>query len=150
MSVNIGVVQYQQSSHWKRSFVLRDPAVPEENSKRLTWASDRAFCDPYRTCYFAVRNSILVKVTKLINLLIVLVFPIANMAVSIFDSRIFRNTFGTQAIRDIFSDEAYVKCLIEIEAALARAEAKTGVIPTEAGAAISESLSHATIESVIR
>lgn len=62
------------------------------------------------------------------------------MALSILDSRIFRNTFGTQAVRDVFSDDAYVRSLIEVESALARAEAKTGVIPDEAGNAITNSL----------
>ncbi|KAJ5183045.1 hypothetical protein N7492_000661 [Penicillium capsulatum] len=60
------------------------------------------------------------------------------MAVSAFDSRIFRNLFGTQEIRDIFTDEAYVRCLVEVEAALARAQAKTGVIPADAGKAITD------------
>jgi len=68
------------------------------------------------------------------------------MAISVFDSRIFRNTFGTQAIRDVFSDEAYVKALIDVESALARAEAKTGVIPAMAGAAITDSLRTVQIE----
>lgn len=68
------------------------------------------------------------------------------MAVSVIDSRIFQNTFGTPAIRDIFSDEAYARALIEVEAALARAEAKVGVIPAEAGNAISESLAKAPID----
>lgn len=68
------------------------------------------------------------------------------MAISVFDSRIFCNTFGTQAIRDIFSDEAYAKCLTDVEAALARAEAKVGVIPAAAGAAITDSLNKAQIE----
>lgn len=68
------------------------------------------------------------------------------MAVSVLDSRIFRNTFGTQAIRDVFSDEAYAKRLVEVESALARAEAKMGVIPHEAGNAITESLSKACID----
>jgi len=68
------------------------------------------------------------------------------MAVSILDSRIFRNTFGTQAIRDVFSDEAYVRSLVEVESALARAEAKTGVIPDEAGNAITDSLTNVRID----
>ncbi|KAJ5220582.1 Fumarate lyase [Penicillium citrinum] len=58
------------------------------------------------------------------------------MSVSALDSRIFRNLFGTQEIRDIFTDDAYVKCLIEVEAALARAQSKTGVIPPESGDSI--------------
>ncbi|KAK5074399.1 hypothetical protein LTR64_006457 [Lithohypha guttulata] len=68
------------------------------------------------------------------------------MFVSVLDSRIFRNTFGTQAIRDIFSDEAYVKNLIEVEAALARAESKTGVIPAEVGPSLTKSLARVQID----
>ena len=51
------------------------------------------------------------------------------MPVSALDSRVFRNLFGTQKIRDLFSDEAYVKHMINVEAALARAQSKKGVIP---------------------
>lgn len=68
------------------------------------------------------------------------------MAVSALDSRIFRNLFGTQEIRDIFTDEAYVRCLIEVEAALARAQAKTGVIPAEAGKGITDAFATLSIE----
>ncbi|KAJ5796802.1 Fumarate lyase [Penicillium psychrosexuale] len=70
------------------------------------------------------------------------------MAVSALDSRIFRNLFGTQEIRDIFTDEAYVKSLIEVEAALARAEATVGVIPAHAGKGITEALARLQIEHV--
>ncbi|KAI9931165.1 hypothetical protein ASPWEDRAFT_145887 [Aspergillus wentii DTO 134E9] len=58
------------------------------------------------------------------------------MSVSPLDSRIFRNLFGTEDIRGIFSDEAYIKCLIEVEIGLAQAESKVGVIPQEAADAI--------------
>lgn len=68
------------------------------------------------------------------------------MSISVLDSRVFRGTFGTQAIRDIFSDETYVKRLVDVEAALARAEAKIGVIPHAAATAISDSLVNANIE----
>lgn len=68
------------------------------------------------------------------------------MAVSALDSRVFRNLFGTQEIRDVFTDEAYVARLIEVEAALARAESKVGVIPQEAGESITKALSSTVIE----
>ncbi|CAG8294557.1 unnamed protein product [Penicillium salamii] len=68
------------------------------------------------------------------------------MAVSAFDSRIFRNLFGTQEIRDVFTDEAYVRSLIEVEAALARAEAAAGVIPAEAGKAITDTFASLEID----
>ncbi|KAF9884992.1 hypothetical protein FE257_000815 [Aspergillus nanangensis] len=57
---------------------------------------------------------------------------------SALDSRIFRNLFGTEEVRNIFSDEAYIKCMIEVEVALAHAEANIGVIPREAADAIAE------------
>lgn len=68
------------------------------------------------------------------------------MAVSVLDSGIFKNTFGTHEIREIFSDEAYTRALVEVEAALARAEARVGVIPADAATAISETLSKAHID----
>lgn len=68
------------------------------------------------------------------------------MSISVFDSKIFRNTFGTPAIREVFSDVAYTKYMIEVEAALARAEAKVGIIPSPAGAAITEALANVDIE----
>ena len=54
------------------------------------------------------------------------------MPVSAIDSRLFRNLFGTQEIRDVCSDEAYAKCMIDTEAALARAQSKVGIIPAGA------------------
>lgn len=68
------------------------------------------------------------------------------MAVSALDSRVFRNLFGTQEIRDIFSDEAYVRQMIQTEAALARAESTVGVIPAEAGDVISRAFDSVKIE----
>ncbi|KAJ5586606.1 Fumarate lyase [Penicillium hetheringtonii] len=70
------------------------------------------------------------------------------MSVSALDSRIFRNLFGTQEIRDIFTDDAYVKCLIEVEAALARAQSKTGVIPPESGDSITSTFAGIQLEYV--
>ncbi|KAJ5192876.1 hypothetical protein N7449_009018 [Penicillium cf. viridicatum] len=61
------------------------------------------------------------------------------MAVSALESRIFRNLFGTQEIRDIFTDEAYLEphwC----------AEATVGVIPAEAGKAITDAFASLQIE----
>ncbi|KAI0411294.1 adenylosuccinate lyase [Xylaria grammica] len=68
------------------------------------------------------------------------------MAVSALDSRVFRNLFGTQEIRTVFTDEAYVGRLIEVEAALARAESKVGVIPEEAGEIITKALNTAVLD----
>jgi hypothetical protein len=71
-----------------------------------------------------------------------------TMAVSALDSRIFRNLIGTQEIRDIFTYEAYVRSLIEVEAALPRAEATVGVIPADAGKAITDAFASLQIEYV--
>ncbi|KAK4945971.1 hypothetical protein LTR10_014773 [Elasticomyces elasticus] len=68
------------------------------------------------------------------------------MSISALDSRVFRNLFGTQEIRDIFTDEAYVRQMIATEAALARAESTIGVIPAEAGAVISQALEKVKID----
>ncbi|KAI1635472.1 adenylosuccinate lyase [Biscogniauxia mediterranea] len=68
------------------------------------------------------------------------------MAVSALDSGVFRNLFGTQEMRDVFSDKNYVKCLVEVEAALARAQSKTGVIPDTVGEQLTTALSSVTLD----
>ena len=68
------------------------------------------------------------------------------MSVSAFDSRVFRNLFGTQEIRDVFSDESYVRWMIDVEAALSRAQSQVGVVPAEAGEVITRSLADCGIE----
>lgn len=62
------------------------------------------------------------------------------MAVSALDSRLFRDLFGTKEIRAVFDDEAYTRRMVEVEAALARAQSETGVIPAEAGAYLTTKL----------
>jgi len=47
-------------------------------------------------------------------------------------SEIFGDIFGTAAMRRIFSDQARVQYYLDIEAALARVQARLGIIPTEA------------------
>lgn len=54
------------------------------------------------------------------------------MPSSVFDFVIFRDMFGTPAMRAVFSDEAVARRYMEVEVALAQAEAKVGVIPAEA------------------
>jgi 3-carboxy-cis,cis-muconate cycloisomerase len=55
------------------------------------------------------------------------------MASTIIDSVLFRDAFGTPRMRAIFSDTELVARYVDVEIALARAEARCGVIP--AGAA---------------
>lgn len=54
------------------------------------------------------------------------------MPATVFDSRIFRNIFTTEAMRAVWSDENRVQKYLDFEAALARAQAKLGIIPQEA------------------
>src|ERR1700754_4787072 len=51
---------------------------------------------------------------------------------TVLDSFLFRDAFGTSAMRDIFSDLATVSRYAEVEVALAKAEARCGVIPADA------------------
>lgn len=55
------------------------------------------------------------------------------MATTVLDSILFRDSFGTPCMREIFEDRTLISKYIEAEVALARAEARCGVIP--AGAA---------------
>lgn len=58
------------------------------------------------------------------------------MGSTVFDSVLFRDMFGTAEMRGVFSDEALVGRYLEVEAALARAQARCGVVPKDAAAAI--------------
>src|SRR5271169_101802 len=58
------------------------------------------------------------------------------MAIGVLDSAIFADMFGTRAMREIFGDEAFLARCVEVEAALARAQGRLGIIPTEAGDSI--------------
>jgi 3-carboxy-cis,cis-muconate cycloisomerase len=44
------------------------------------------------------------------------------------DSAIFRDLFSSDAMRRVFSDESRIRHYLEIEAALARVEARLGII----------------------
>ncbi|HVA79074.1 MAG TPA: 3-carboxy-cis,cis-muconate cycloisomerase [Candidatus Binataceae bacterium] len=58
------------------------------------------------------------------------------MSVNPADSQIFGSLFGTDEMRDLISDRAQLAAMLEVEAALARAEASLGIIPREAAATI--------------
>ncbi|MGQ9371614.1 class-II fumarase/aspartase family protein [Azospirillum sp. ST 5-10] len=60
------------------------------------------------------------------------------MAISLVDSHLFRSLFGTDAMRSVFSEDALIARFVEVEVALARAQARLGVIPAAAAAAIAE------------
>ncbi len=60
------------------------------------------------------------------------------MASTVFDSILFRDMFGTAEMRAVFTDAALVRRYIDAEVALARAEAKVGVIPADAARRIAD------------
>jgi 3-carboxy-cis,cis-muconate cycloisomerase len=54
------------------------------------------------------------------------------MPATAIDSAIFRDIFSTEAMRRVFSDENRVQRYLDIEAALARVQARLGIIPKDA------------------
>ncbi len=54
------------------------------------------------------------------------------MAAFVFDSELFSDQYGTQAMRRVFSDEQLVQNWLDCWAALAQAEAALGIVPQEA------------------
>jgi 3-carboxy-cis,cis-muconate cycloisomerase len=63
------------------------------------------------------------------------------MALGVLDSAIYADMFGTPAMRGIFGDEAFLARCVDVEAALARAQGRLGIIPPEAGEAITRAAS---------
>jgi len=55
------------------------------------------------------------------------------MPTSLIDSAVFRDIFSTESMRRVFSDENRVQKYLDFEAALARAQARLGIIPKAAG-----------------
>src|SRR5437588_11943720 len=55
---------------------------------------------------------------------------------TVLDSLLFRDASGTPDMRAVFSDRALIARYVEVEIALARAQARCGVIPTDAAEAI--------------
>ncbi|WWC61532.1 uncharacterized protein I303_104116 [Kwoniella dejecticola CBS 10117] len=58
--------------------------------------------------------------------------------VSMLDSAVFRTMFGTDKMREIMCDKAYVARLVEVEVALAKVEGDLGIIPAEQAAKIAK------------
>ena len=54
----------------------------------------------------------------------------------VIDSKLWGEMFGTAEMRALFTDEAIVQRYLDVEAALARAQAKVGIVPDGAAAAI--------------
>lgn len=61
-----------------------------------------------------------------------------HQSTTVMDSILYRDAFGTSEMRDIFSDLSLIRRYVEVETALARAEAKCGVIPADAAKKITE------------
>ena len=57
-------------------------------------------------------------------------------ASTVLDSMLFKDSFGTPAMRAVFSDQRAMHYCIEVEVALAAAQAKCGIIPLEAARTI--------------
>src|SRR5438552_18205827 len=60
------------------------------------------------------------------------------MTLGVLQSTLFGDMFGTAAMRAAFGELAFLARCAEVEAALARAQARIGVIPADAAAAISK------------
>ena len=58
------------------------------------------------------------------------------MPSTVIDSVLFGNLFSSAAMRKVFSDENRVQKYLDVEAALAKVEARLGLIPQEAAAEI--------------
>ena len=58
------------------------------------------------------------------------------MTIGILQSRLFGDMFGTAAMRAVFDDRAFLARCAEVEAALARAQARLGIVPEAAAEAI--------------
>jgi 3-carboxy-cis,cis-muconate cycloisomerase len=59
------------------------------------------------------------------------------MPSTVFDSNIYKNLFGEAEMRRIFSDENHMQMQLDVEAALARVQARMDIIPQEAADEIS-------------
>ena len=62
------------------------------------------------------------------------------MSVSPIDSSVYGGMFTTPAMQAVFSDEARLQRTLDVEAALARAQARLGLIPAAAAQEISASV----------
>lgn len=67
------------------------------------------------------------------------------MPSTVFDSEIFRDAFGSDAMRGLFSDRALVARYVEVEVALARVQGALGLIPADAARTIQE---HANAKAI--
>jgi 3-carboxy-cis,cis-muconate cycloisomerase len=67
-------------------------------------------------------------------------------ASTVFDSFLFRDLFGTPEMRAVFSDESFVDTVVRVEVALARVQARVGVIPQDAADVIAAACDPALLD----
>ena len=72
--------------------------------------------------------------------------PVFPTSTTVLDSILFRDAFGTPAMREVFSDLSLISRYAEIEIALARAEARCGVIPAQAAEEIAKRTNVAALD----
>src|SRR5271170_7315025 len=60
------------------------------------------------------------------------------MPVNPADSQVFGTLYGSDAMRTVFDDRAYFQRMLDVESALARVQARLGIIPADAARAITE------------
>lgn len=58
------------------------------------------------------------------------------MSINPTESEIWGSLYGTDEMREIFSDRAQLQCMLDVEAALARAQAQLGLVPAHVAEAI--------------
>src|SRR5258708_36045674 len=68
------------------------------------------------------------------------------MSINPADSQVFGTLFGTDEMRGIFADRSFVQKMLDVEAALARAQARLGIIPQAAAGAIAAAASLDRVE----
>jgi 3-carboxy-cis,cis-muconate cycloisomerase len=68
------------------------------------------------------------------------------MSIGVLQSNLFGDMFGTAAMRAAFGETALLVRCAEVEAALARAQARLGIVPAEAAAAISTAVATVVAE----
>src|SRR5262249_31789673 len=67
-------------------------------------------------------------------------------ATTVLDSILFRDAFGAPRMREVFSDHALISRYVEVEIALARAQARCGVIPAQAAEQIAAKCNVASLD----
>src|SRR5436853_5309285 len=68
------------------------------------------------------------------------------MASTVLDSEIFADVFGAPEMRAIFSDDNLIACYVRAEVALAIAQGRVGVIPSEHAATIAAKVATITLD----